>query len=317
MSLMKIPTSIISLFSRFNRRDLGTIGNIYGGSLIICVMIMRTIASTIVHSLSLNCLQILFFESIGALLIIGILWGKQLRIIIKTQKPFLQSAKAISNIIGTYFLFKGLQSLPLAINSVLSLSSTFFGVIGAFLFFMEKPSLNIIFSLILSVFGFILISGFLWNKWTLFLLYPLISALCFSISTLISKRIALFDSVKTSLLWLFLLESIITVIPCALTWSHLLVRDYIRVLCLALLILASIPLTLKAESFASIAFLAPFKCTRVLCSAFFGWLFFSETLSPSMWLGVIAILFSYFILLRNSHRVPSYYILQKGKDVVK
>lgn len=316
--LMQIPSLFIRIMNHLNYTSPQTIGNIYGALLSLFIMLIRTGGSSVIHSLpkSLHSIQILWIESSLIFVFLCLFFNRTLFTIIVTQKFWLQIAKAACNITGTFCLFEALKRLPLAISSTLSLSSILFSVIGSFLFFSEKLNMAIFIGILFAINGFILISGCEWSHFSMALCFPIIAAFFFSLSTLISKEIALFDSLKTSVFWLFFIQTIFTAIPSYIVWTPITYAEISRIAVTATILLLSIPLTLQSESFSAIAFLAPFKCTRILFSSFFGWLFFHETLSKYSWLGISLIVLSHIILWKNHGRIASYYIHKKGEQAL-
>lgn len=315
--LMKIPSSVVKACNLLGCKKLQSIGNFYGAFLAVFVMLIRTSASSIVHHMpkNINSIEILFIESFFGLIILSIVFAGNLNEIIRTKKPFLQLLKSIANILGTVCLFQALKYLPLGLSSTLSLSSTIFGIIGSLILFSEKPNLGIIISVILSLVGFGFISGVVVKEYSFSLLYPLVAAFFFSISTLISKEIALFDSLKTSLFCLFLYQTILTAFPAYLVFEPISFTIFVNIFLISCILLLSIPLTLQSESFAALAFLAPFKSLRVFCSSLFGFVLFQEKLPSKVFWGVICIIFSYVLIMRNNSQISSYYIKKKGGNV--
>jgi drug/metabolite transporter (DMT)-like permease len=316
--LMMLPSFFVSFLKYFGCIKLESIGNIYGGCLVIFVSLLRTTSSSLIHGFpkTFPSLQLIFIESLFGLSFFILFFRKKTLELFKTRAFFLQFVKALTNICGTFFLFEGLRHLPLAISSLLSLSSIFFGILGAFLFFSEKPAPLLLFSLFLSLSGFSFLfhgSGgiFSWSS-----LYPIGAAACFSLSTLVSKKIALSDSLATSLLYIFSLQSVVTALPCFWSWQPMAIGHFEALAFTALVLALSVPLTLQAESFASIAFLMPFKPLRIVWALLLGWAFHQETLHIYDLCGGACVIASSSLALMNSSRTPSFYFRRRGRALL-
>ncbi|MDR3285379.1 MAG: DMT family transporter [Holosporales bacterium] len=316
---MKIPQFVVSILGYFRYTELQAIGNIYGAVLTFFVNIIRSIGSSVIHSLpkNISSIQSLFIESAFAFLFLFLFFLKDIKSIVLTKKPILQILKSCCNITGTYFLFEGIRSLPLVIYSVLSLFSIFFAAIGAFLFFLEKPSKSIIFSIFLSIFGVVFITKFKIQNFSISLLFPIISAFFFSLGTLLSKKIAIFDSLRTSLFWCFLLQIIFLAIPVNSVWQPVNFDTLFKLSITSLSILVAMALAIQAESFSAIAFCAPFKTLRVLFSALLGLLFFNEVIQLHTLIGIFCIIISYIFVCKSSKEIISYYVRKMGKEAIK
>lgn len=316
--LMKIPSFIVKIFFKFGLTEIQSIGNIYGTVLAVFVTIMRSFSSSIIHGLpKIPSIEILFIESIFAFLILILFTLKDLKKIVKTRAPRLQLLKAIANLIGTFLMFESLKNLNLAVSSVLSLSSIFFGVVGSFFVFSEKPKIGIIFSIFLTCFGVFFISDLNVGHLSYKFLYPISAAFFFSLSTMFSKEIALFDSLKTSLFFTFLFQIIFTFYPAYKIWESVNFNDAVFIFATAAIILLSLALSLQSDTFSALAFSAPFKCIRVVFAAMFGYMFFDENISLLSFIGIVLIIFSYLLLCKNNKEITSYYIQKRGKKALE
>jgi drug/metabolite transporter (DMT)-like permease len=226
--------------------------------------------------------------------------------IVYTRKPVLQLAKGIANTAGTLFLFNSLKSLPLVVGSALSLSSIIFSVIGAAVFFAEKPKKEVWLATSLSLVGIMCLSHAFEFSWAL--LYPIAASLCFSVGTLVSKELALFDSLLTSLFWILFLQIIFTAPFIYFSSPFFSSIDTFMLFITSVCIYAAFICGLQAEGFSALAITAPFKTIRVLFAALFGFIFFEEQISSKVFIGILCIVASYIFAYKNTHKTKSYFV---------
>lgn len=312
---MQIPPFFIRWVTRTHSVPMQTIGNLYGGALVLLITLLNTSSSSLVHGMprGYHSFQLLFIEYIFCWGMFCLLFARSLKEIVRTRKPHLQCLRVVCNILGTFFLFEALKRLPLAINSALSLFSIVLSVLGSSLIFREKPNRMIIIGLAFALVGFLCLSRF-HCSFSNALYLPILAAMAFSTASLTAKKLALFDSLHTLVFWQFTLQVILCGILCVFVWKPVSAELIWRMGGTALIIFTSIPLTLQAESFAAMAFLAPFKCLRILFSTVFGWLFFSEKLAPYDWIGIACILLAHLVLVRQRNNITSYYIRSQKKS---
>jgi drug/metabolite transporter (DMT)-like permease len=316
--LMKIPKCVVLIFEKFNCSDVGAIGNLYGALLILLATMIKVFSSTIVHSFpkKIPSMQILFVESAFAIFFICAFNIKSLKNMVKTEKLSLQIFKAICNTLGTICLFEGLKRFSLVVNSTLSLFSTFFSVLGAYIFFSETMNRSIAAALFFYFTGVIFLSKFDSQISPMFLFFPIVAAFLFSVSSLISKKIALFDSLKTSLFWVFFLQTLFTVGPSIIVWQYINLLNVFYIFIIAVSVFLALALALQAENFSALAFSAPFKSIRVLFSALIGMFFFGEKVSFILLVGIFCIIFSYIFLCKNCRKTTPYCVMKIGENIL-
>lgn len=308
--LMHIPAGFARYVTRHGEKSIGAIGNLYGAALVVLVMVLRTGASAVIHGLprSIGSLQLLFLESVFALFFLcGFFCVRCQFSLMRSRVPGLQCAAALCNVVGTWFLFEALKRLPLAISSALSLVSLTITVLGSCVLFGEKPSRGIVRGLVFTAFGIVgLTYSLVQPAGAVF--FPVAAACCFACASLVAKRIAVSDPLLTSVWWRFVWQVAFTALPTLFYWRPISFSSYAAVGATGLVVLISIPLTLQAESFAAMAFLAPFKCLRILCAAVWGSVFFGETLTLAELGGMACMVAAYYLLFKNRGSMRSYFL---------
>lgn len=279
--------------------------NYLGALLITVVALASTFTSSITHHLAmLSPFQILFAKSFTGLFCVCVLNYRRLDAVIRTQNLGLQATKAFFGAIGNFFWIMALQRLLLSDASALSLTSALFTTIGAHLFLREKINIHVFMALILGFSGVLFImqpSQII----DLNMLLPLASALCFSVSSLLTKRLTIHDSEVTTLFYLLLFMGLFSAIPAFSTW-HPLKTDHMLFLGGAGF---SYFLTqwalIKAYTIAAAGFIAPFKFARFPLAALFGFLIFGEIPTLQTQIGAAIILISY-VVLDRAKNMPIY-----------
>ncbi len=197
---------------------------------------------------------------------------------------------------GNLLWISALIALPLADCSALSLTSALFTSTGAYLFFKERITWPIALSLSLGFFGVWLILRPTHAIFGWVAMLPLGSALLFSLSSLLVKKLTLKDSFSTTLFYLLFFMSLISgCFAFSKPWTVTFENLFYLFLMGAFYLLGQWALV-KAYAIAHAGFIAPFKFARFPLSIMSGLLFFGELPGIGVVLGSMAILSSYSFL---------------------
>lgn len=248
--------------------------------------ILTSINNSLTHSLPkiLPSSQILFFKSIIGLMLIC-LWQKgALKQLLLTQYLKWHFLKGFSGAIGNAFWIAAVQILPLAESSALSLTSALMTTAGAYCFFSENPTRQLMIAIIIGFIGVLLILKPTTAIFSVYSVYPLLSALAFSASSLIVKKVSLRDSSRTTLAYLLLFMTLWSSIPAFYFFQSMSCLTVIKLCGIGLLYAMSQIALIEAYTYTQAGFLAPFKFARFPLAIFSGWLFFNEHFS---WLTLI------------------------------
>jgi drug/metabolite transporter (DMT)-like permease len=314
-NLMKVPIAVVRLFMKLGFADIQSLGNVYGVCIASLGVLIRSIAASIIHYFPQNVtsVQLLFMQSVFALLMISFARRKSFKSLIKVKRFDLQLIHVCCSTTGTLLLFESLKRLPLMIGSVLSLSSIFFSVMGSFLFFSEKPTRRVVIAIMLSCAGLLWMSGANFGQFSWTLLLPMAASFFISCGVLMTKEIAIHDSLSTALFYTFLLQTTFLSIPGFLVWQGISLGQVFILGITAMCIFAGKACALQADSFSAVAFTAPFKTIKVVFSALIGLVFFKETISLRSFLSSCCIIVSYLLAYKDRGKVSSYYIKKGNK----
>ncbi len=270
----------------------------YGAGLIVLVALLTTISNGLTHSLpkTLSSSQILFFKSgIGFLLVVA--WYQaNLKRLLSTENLKWQFLKGFAGAAGNGFWIAAVQVLPLADSSALSLTSALMTTAGAYYFFSENPTRPLLWAIGVGFLGVLVILKPSSSIFNFYSLYPLLSALAFSASSLIIKKVAVKDSSQTTLCYLLLFMALCSFLPAVYYWQPVEVGTVLRLVGIAVLYLLGQFALIEAYTYTQAAFLAPFKFARFPLAILSGWLFFHEHFSWSTLAGGGLIIASYFYL---------------------
>ena len=236
----------------------------------------------------------MFFKSAIAFAVITLFYRKDLKKKLHTKTPVRQGVKALFGLLGNYFLILSLQRLPLAKVTALSLSGSVFTILGGFLFFKERPYISVWIGMGICMVGVLIILGM--NPWDNLIalshyhinledMFPILSALFFSGSSLMVKSIAPYDKTITTLLYLTGMMALGSFVGSVFTWIW---PDW-RTLGLLIVIGGCYGLSqwihIRAYTSFHTGFLSTFKFLRFPLNALVGLAFFAEIPSKSVIIG--------------------------------
>lgn len=297
-----------------NTYPTASLWNKKGAFFIVLSALLASISNALVHGLKtpVSAGQLLFLKAgIGFLFCIPWLIRQQTNIVSTPNKRW-HIKKAIIGAIGNAFLIMALQKLPLADVTTLSLTSAILTTLGATLFFKETLRPSTIGALLLGGIGVCVvlkptISIFSWNA-----LLPLMSAFCYSASSLFVKKVSLIDSTEVSLIYLLGGMTFLSAPFAYLSWAPLNVRDWGIIAAISCFYFVVQWLLIYAYAHANAAFLAPFKFARFPLACAFGIIWFSEI--PSWYvIGGGMLIFASCSVIQYTRHDPSYLLRMREK----
>jgi drug/metabolite transporter (DMT)-like permease len=274
--------------------------NLYSGLLIVAAGVLATATSSLTHSLSqaLPALQILCLKSLIGLGIVAAVNIRTLAKLTYTQNAVWHAAKGLTGACGNVFWILALQKLTLADCSAVSLSSAVLTTVGAAYFFNERATKPLVMALLCGVMGAAIIAHPSRQLLGVAAFFPFISAVCFSASSLLTKRITVKDSFATTLFYLLLVMAGVSVGPALKQWVPPLPQDVFKLMGIGSLYVATQWALVKAYARGHAGFIAPFKFARFPLAIGAGWLFFGEVPPLSTLGGATLIGLGYGVLMR-------------------
>lgn len=278
---------------------------LYGATLIVGIAVISSLTNSLTHSLPVDfpASQVLFFKAGIGFAFVSLWFGGNLRRLLTTKHLRWHFLKGATGAAGNGLWIAAVQVLPLADSSALSLTSALITTVGAYYFFNEVPKKSIIGSIAVGFLGVLFILKPSMGIFQFYSVYPLLSALAFSVSSLIVKKVSLTDPSETTLCYLLLFMALFSVIPALYFWHPITLSMALKLMGIAALYAVGQLALIEAYTYTQAAFLAPFKFSRFPLAIASGWLFFGERFSWSTLLGGAIIIASYFYLLRQKNNI--------------
>ena len=141
---------------------------------------------------------------IGLILLCGYLILTKKNIVLKTHYPFLTTLRVLLHFFGFSFFFISLTFMSLAMANALFFSSPFFVSILAIIFLKEKMGLRRWFAIFIGFIGVYIVLDPNFNDFKIINLTPIMCALCYAISMIITKITSDKDNVYTQIIHLYI-----------------------------------------------------------------------------------------------------------------
>jgi drug/metabolite transporter (DMT)-like permease len=292
---------------------IASLWNKKGALLVTLTALLVSLSNSLVHSLtaSIPTSQLLFLKAgIGFMLCFPWL-SRHWIAICKTPNKHWHLQKIIIGAIGNACWLKSLQELPLADATTLSLASALLTALGAALFFGERLRLMTLIALILGGIGVVLtltpsLSIFSWLA-----MLPLISAACYSASSLFVKKISIVDTTYVTLFYLLGGMTLLSAPFAFISWVPLPLIDLIKIIIIGGLYCLIQWALIYAYAHANAGYLAPFKFIRFPLAMLIGSFWFGEMVSFHVIIGGILILGAC-LLIQYTRHDPSHLLRNKS-----
>lgn len=282
--------------------------NYYGAFLITTMAILSSLNNSFIHATATKYapVQIIFFKSLTALAVLKIILPYTNKQLSKSHALAWQITRAIFAFFGILIFTLSLRYLTIAETVVFSSSSAIFTSVGAQVFFMERITSKRWVALFISTIG-VIIYNFYVSSVNVYLLFPILSALLFSCSSLCIKQVSEYDSTYTTLFYLLVSLVTLSIIPAYYYWLTPNLTDTVFILgagfCYIIMQLALI----EAYTFADAAFIAPFKFAKYPVNILAGFIFFAEWPNQHVFIGgSLILLIMVFLLALDKEKVKQH-----------
>lgn len=258
--------------------------------------IANVITRHVTYGLGLSSTSKSFWQYFIALLFsLPILWKVGLGAL-KTKRPFAHLLRIILSVLGVQAFVYGL-SLGYehggSFGQVMALvmTSPFFIIVGAAVFLGEKASAHRWLAAVVGFVGAVIILQPWSSSFSIYSLLPLVAAICWGASSLVTKSLLADESSPTVTIWLLLLIAPFNLgfavaggfqVPTDVMWPFLIVSGFVMALSQYFLV--------KAYDVADASYVQPFDDLKLPVNFFLGWLFLGETISLWLLAGSILIL---------------------------
>lgn len=230
----------------------------------------------------------------------------------------LHIVRTLAAALGVTLWYFTLKEMPISVGIALTFTGPVFTVIGAKILLGEKIGGQKFFGILLCMAGAFVISrpdSALTNSetaWGFAILLPLGSALALAWNKLLTRKLAAKGETPLSLtihlLFMMVPVSLLFALP---DWTWPTTQTLPWLLLLGLLGAMAHLSFGKAYAKAEVVFLTPFGFSKFLFSTALGYVCFFETPSASLWLGLIFIGMSIFML---THKISLYSIAKRFKS---
>jgi drug/metabolite transporter (DMT)-like permease len=293
---------------------MASLWNKKGAIFILLSALLASLISSFVHGLGapIPASQLLFLKSAMAFIVCMPWVVRDWTTIKNSPNKGLHIQKAFFGAVGNVFWLSALQVLPLADASTLSLTSALLTTLGAALFFKERIRFATCAALTLGGLGVCIvmkpsIAIFSWNA-TL----PLMSAVCYTASSLFVKKISIKDSTMVSVIYLLGGMAVLSAPFAFLNWVSLSVWDLTIIFAIACLYCGVQWSLIYAYAHASAGFLAPFKFARFPLACVIGFVWFGEVPSAYVIAGGVLI-FAGCTLIQYTRHDASYLLQLRSR----
>lgn len=255
--------------------------NYLGGFLIAVVAALTSVSNSITHSLPLeiSAFQILFLKTLLSCALLIIMNFSISTSMFKTSQFKWHFLKGMCGFLGSLFLIAALKMHKLSLSecSALSLSSAIITTIGAHVFFKEKINRFVAIAVLVGFIGVLLVLQPSWHKLNVDYLLPILSAIAFSASSLLAKKITLKDTITTTVGYLLIFMCILSAPLAIYFWIDMNSIIWTKITAMAIIYLIMQWCLIKAYCVATAGFIAPFKFVRFPFAIMLGLMFFGET----------------------------------------
>jgi drug/metabolite transporter (DMT)-like permease len=134
----------------------------------------------------------------------------------------------------------------------------------------------------------------------------LLSAFLYGFSMIGMRSLAQTESIVTSVLYFSIFSTIGTALALPFVWKAPAFEDFALFIASGLIAVLSQTFMTRAYQYASAAVVSPFTYTSMIWAALFGWMFWSEVPSPTIWYGAVIVIASglYILWRETRHHIP-------------
>ena len=231
--------------------------------------------------------QLMLFRSIIAMVPLAwIIWRAGGLRIVRSRKPWLQVARiavGFGSMFGFFYVF---PRMPLVDAYAISFAAPFFMVALAVPLLSEEVGWRRWTAVGVGFLGVILMLDPLGISFHLMSLVVLAATFFYSLSTVLVRLASRYDHDAVTLFWFSLVASVASLLLGVPEWIWPSPIDWIWLILLGLLGGVAQILVTRAWRLAPAAVLAPFDYTSIVLAMLFGYLWFKEEPSWTVWLGL-------------------------------
>jgi len=257
-----------------------------------------------------NLFLIYSFRSvIGVVVILCFLKFSKNKINLRTYYPYLTMLRCLLFFIGFTLFYISLSVLSYPIAITLFFTSPFFVTIFSKIILKEKIGIKRLFAIIIGFIGVVLVMDPKLNNFNFYTLFPIITALCYSLTVIIQNKTSIKDNLFAQTFHILFATSFLSLIIGSIIFQgqfdiyenevlHFLFRKWELSMNLSLIFLLLIGICgtsgllclFQAYRIASPPTIAPFEYIAILFAIIFGWLIWGELINLQSTIGLFFII---------------------------
>tara|TARA_E500000178_G_C16950373_1_gene720937 strand:+ start:384 stop:1271 length:888 start_codon:yes stop_codon:yes gene_type:complete len=249
------------------------------------------ILNTLVKYLSTDyhLFQIIFFRSLFAVIFLIPFVYKDGIKSLRTHSIKLQLIRSFIAIGGMYLWFYSIANIPLAKATAINFTSPVFGALFAIYILKEKVKKRRVIAIIFSFIGAMIIIRPGLINFDINMITVLIASILMGLAAIFIKKLSMIDHPNSVVLYMPLLITVMSLIPCILNWSSPNYFDFFLFISMGLVaILAHLAIT-KAFSLSDATYVLIFDYFRLPITAILAFYIFNEVTSLYVWIGGLLI----------------------------
>jgi len=231
--------------------------------------------------------QIMLFRNVVALLPIAVLvWRAGDIGTIRSHRPWQQAVRVIAGVGSTAGFFYVFPRMPLVDAYAISFAAPFFMVAFAVPILGEQVGWRRWSAVVVGFVGVIVMldpTGIGFHPMSLVVLG---ATFCYSLSTVMVRRLSRYDQDAATLFWFALVSSLVALVGSIPDWIWPSATDWVLLIVIGLLGGVGQILVTRAWRLAPAAIVAPFDYTSIVLAILYGYLYFEEQPSWTVWLGL-------------------------------
>lgn len=233
--------------------------------------------------------------------ILATVFRKQLRSILKTQRPKLQILRSLILVVESGCIFAALSVLPLAETIAVSFFYPLLVALLAVPLLGERIGPWRLFGILFGFIGILLITRPGSGLFHPAVFFALASALLFACYQVLTRRLSEVDSPWTTLFYTALGGTLAAGLPALFVWQTPSDQQFALLIAIGALGLIAHGLIIIAFTYAAAALVANFGYTELIWATLFGWLFFDHLPDPISFIGIFIIVSGGLIVLWREH----------------
>tara|TARA_B110000263_G_C15252215_1_gene484679 strand:+ start:358 stop:1308 length:951 start_codon:yes stop_codon:yes gene_type:complete len=282
--------------------------------LIFIGMSVFAIQDTLIKLLSdLTNIYLIYFIRciVGLIVIFFYLKVKKIPIIITTFYPKLTVLRTVLFFLGFSLYYYSLTKLSLALAITLFFVSPFFVTIFSMMIIKESVGIRRWFAIVIGFIGVFLVMDPKFDNFNIYLLFPVICAMCYAFTVVIQKKTSDKDSLFSQIIHIYISAMIFSIIIKSFIFSYdfgpELVEDYkfllsdwnidsykifVMMVCVGLTGVIGFLCLFGAYNIGSPSIIAPFEYIIIFWAILISWFIWGETLAFKSFIGLLLIISS-------------------------